>query len=83
MSNESNLYYFYTVGCGFCKKADPIVDELNKEGHNILKLDLAEKENKEIVEDLKKKYNIQLSKIVFSERLFSDFNEFYKFQYFL
>ena len=59
MSNESNLYYFYTVGCGFCKKADPIVDELNKEGHNILKLDLAEKENKEIVEDLKKKYNIQ------------------------
>ena len=30
MSNESNLYYFYTVGCGFCKKAEPIVDELNK-----------------------------------------------------
>ena len=59
MSNESKLYYFYTVGCGFCKKADPIVEELNKEGHNILRLDLAEKENKEIVEDLKKKYNIQ------------------------
>ena len=56
---ESKLYYFYTVGCGFCKKADPIVEELNKEGHNILRLDLAEKENKEIVEDLKKKYNIQ------------------------
>ena len=36
MSNESKLYYFYTVGCGFCKKADPIVDELNKEGHNII-----------------------------------------------
>jgi len=59
MSNESNLYYFYTVGCGFCKKADPIVDELNKEGHDILKLDLAEQENKDIVEDLKKKYNIR------------------------
>ena len=27
--SESNLYYFYTVGCGFCKKADPLVDELN------------------------------------------------------
>jgi len=59
MSNESNLYYFYTVGCGFCKKAEPIVDELNKEGHNILKLDLAEKENKTIVEDIKQKYDIK------------------------
>ena len=57
--SESNLYYFYTVGCGFCKKAEPIVDELNKEGHNILKLDLAEKDNKNIVEDLKKKHSIQ------------------------
>ena len=59
MNNESNLYYFYTVGCGFCKKADPIVNELIKEGHDILKLDLAEKENKNIVEDLKKKHNIR------------------------
>ena len=57
--HQSTLYYIYSVGCGFCKKAEPIVDELNKEGHNILKLDLAEKENKEIVEDLKKKYNIK------------------------
>ena len=56
---ESNLYYFYTVGCGFCKKAEPIVDELNKEGHDILKLDLAETENKKIVEDLKKEYDIK------------------------
>lgn len=59
MSSESNLYYFYTVGCAFCNKAEPMVDELNKEGHNILKLDLAEKENKEIVDDLKKKHNIK------------------------
>ena len=36
---ESTLYYFYSVGCGFCKKMDPIIDELNKKGHNILKLD--------------------------------------------
>ena len=26
---ESTLYYFYSVGCGFCKKLDPIIDELN------------------------------------------------------
>lgn len=56
---ESNLYFFYTVGCGWCKKVMPIIDELNKEGHDILKLDLAEKENKEIVAELKKKYNQQ------------------------
>ena len=56
---ESNLYFFYTVGCGWCKKVIPIIDELNEEGYNILKLDLAEKENKEIVDDLKKKHNIQ------------------------
>ena len=39
LEEESPWYYFYTVGCGFCKRAEPIVDELNKKGHNILKLD--------------------------------------------
>ena len=29
--------------------------------------------------DFEKKYQIQLSKLVFSERMFTDFNEFYKF----
>ena len=56
---ESNLYFFYTVGCGWCKKAEPIIEELNAENHNILKLDLAEPENKSIAEDLKKKHNIK------------------------
>ena len=35
-------------------RAIKVVEELNKEGHNILRLDLAEKENKDIVEDLRK-----------------------------
>ena len=34
-TKESSWYYFYSVGCGFCKRVDPIVDELNKEGYNI------------------------------------------------
>ena len=59
MNNESKLYYFYTIGCAFCNKADEVVEELNKEDHNILRLDLAEKENKDIAEDLKKKHNIK------------------------
>jgi thiol-disulfide isomerase/thioredoxin len=56
---DSNFYFFYTIGCGWCKKAIPVIDKLNEDGHDILKLDLAEKENKEIEEDLKKKYNIR------------------------
>ena len=58
-SKESTLYYFYSVGCGWCKKADPIVDELNAEGHNILKLDLADETNRTINQELKKKYEVQ------------------------
>jgi len=56
---ESTLYYFYSVGCGFCKKADPIVDELIKEGHDILKLDLAEKDNQGLKNELSQKYGKQ------------------------
>tara|TARA_R100000008_G_C3554709_1_gene152523 strand:- start:142 stop:924 length:783 start_codon:yes stop_codon:yes gene_type:complete len=56
---ESTLYYFYSVGCGFCKKAEPIIDELIKEGHDILKLDLAEKDNQGLKNELSKKYNKQ------------------------
>ena len=56
-SKESTLYYFYSLGCGFCKKADPIVEELIKEGHDILKLDLAEKDNQGLKLELEKKYN--------------------------
>lgn len=56
---ESPWYYFYSVGCGFCKKVDPIVDELIKEGHNILKLDVAEGDNGKLSAELKKEYNAQ------------------------
>ena len=53
---ESAFYYFYSVGCGFCKKAEPIVDELNKEGYDILKLDLADKDNQGLKKELESKY---------------------------
>lgn len=56
---ESNYYFFYTVGCGWCTKVIPIIDELNEEDHNIWKLDLAEPENKEVQAELKQKYNIK------------------------
>ena len=56
---ESSWYYFYSQGCGWCKKSEPVVDELNKEGYNILKLDLAEPDNQKIANEIKKEYNKQ------------------------
>jgi len=53
VTNQSELYYFYTVGCAYCKKVEPIVDELIEEGYNILKLDLEEPENKQVMDELK------------------------------
>ena len=43
----SPWYYFFSQGCGFCKKSEPIVDQLNESGKypEILKLDMAEPDN--------------------------------------
>ena len=56
---ESTLYYFYAVGCGFCKKAEPIIDELIKEGHDILKLDTSVPDNNGLKAELEKEYNVK------------------------
>ena len=54
---ESPWYYFYSTGCGFCKKIEPFVDELNEEGHNILKLDLSVPDNQNVKKELDEEYN--------------------------
>ena len=56
---ESTLYFFYTTGCGWCKKVEPLIDELNKEGYNILKLDLADGDNRKLQDEVKKEYKHQ------------------------
>jgi hypothetical protein len=56
---ESALYYFYSVGCAFCKQIEPVVDELIKEGHNILKLDISDNDNRGLRDEIAKKYNKQ------------------------
>ena len=58
-SAESSLYYFYSQGCGWCKRVDPIVDELIAEGHDILKLDLAEGDNGALQKEVKDEYKVQ------------------------
>jgi thiol-disulfide isomerase/thioredoxin len=57
--SDTTLYYFYSVGCGWCKKTEPLIDELNKSGYDILKLDLSEKDNQELNKQLKEKYKVQ------------------------
>ena len=59
VDKSRELYYFYSVGCGWCKRTEPIVDELNKDGYNILKLDLADSENQKIQNELKSEYKKQ------------------------
>ena len=56
---SSPWYVFCSQGCGFCKKAEPIIEELNKEGYNILKLDVAEGDNQKLNQELQQEYNIQ------------------------
>ena len=51
---ESTLYYFYSQGCGWCKRTEPLIDELNNEGgYNILKLDLADGDNNKLQQEIK------------------------------
>ena len=56
---ESTLYYFNSVGCAFCKKIDPIVEKLNKEGYDILSLDLSDKDNQGLHREIENKYDLR------------------------
>ena len=58
-SQESPWYVFCSQGCGFCKKAEPVIEELNNEGYNILKLDVAEGDNQKLAQELKTEYGVQ------------------------
>ena len=57
--NESTLYFFYTEGCGWCKKVIPHIDSLVEEGYDILKLDLADGENNKLQNEIKTEYKHQ------------------------
>jgi len=55
----SPWYVFCSTGCGFCKKAEPIIEELIKEGHDILILDMSEPDNQQLNRELQKEYKTQ------------------------
>jgi len=56
---KSTLYYFHSAGCGFCKQVDPIIEKLNKEGYDILKLDESEKDNQGLHREIENKYDLR------------------------
>jgi len=56
---ESTLYYFHSVGCAYCKQIDPIVEKLNNEGYDILRLDLSEKDNQGLHREIENKYDLR------------------------
>ena len=56
---ESTLYYFHSIGCAFCKQIDPIVDKLNNEGYNILKLDESDSNNQGLKREIENKYDLR------------------------
>tara|TARA_B100000073_G_C23664799_1_gene546138 strand:- start:101 stop:937 length:837 start_codon:yes stop_codon:yes gene_type:complete len=57
----SPWYYFFSQGCGWCKKATPVVEELNSEGKHpeILLLDTAEPDNAKLRDELFAEYKTQ------------------------
>ena len=55
----SPWYYFFSQGCGWCKKSSPVVEQLIDEGHDILLLDLAEPDNQKLNQELQTEYKVQ------------------------
>ena len=57
----SPWYYFFSQGCGWCKKATPLVEELNSSGDypEILLLDTAEPDNAKLRDELFAEYKTQ------------------------
>ena len=53
------LVYIKNPGCGWCKKADPIVEELKQEGFIITTLDTTNTDDAQKAREITSKYNAQ------------------------
>jgi len=53
------LVYIKNPGCGWCKKADPIVEELVKDGYIITTLDITKPDEAQTAQQLQAKHNAQ------------------------
>jgi len=55
----SELLYIMNPNCGWCKKSDPVVDELRKAGFDITTLDVTDTSDAQRANEVKTKYNAQ------------------------
>ena len=55
----SDLTYIMNPRCGWCKKADPVVEELRAAGHDITTLDVTDTDAAKKSQELQAKFNIQ------------------------
>ena len=55
----SELLYIMNPNCGWCKKSDPVVEELIKSGYKITVLDVSKPDEMQRANEAKGKYNAQ------------------------
>jgi len=58
-TEKQDLLYIMNPKCGWCKKADPVVEELVKSGYEITTLDITKPEQAERANEAKTKHNAQ------------------------
>ena len=58
-NTKQDLLYIMSNACGWCKKAQPVVDELIKEGAKITILDVQNPDDQKRINEVKQKHNAQ------------------------
>ena len=64
---RGNVFYIMSPQCGWCKKADPIVEELLEQDYKLTKLDVTTPEGANKSQEIKQKYNLQCGTPLFVE----------------
>ena len=57
MSKTSNLLYIRNPNCGWCKRADPVVDSLKEDGYDITILNVTDPDDAKRASEIQTKYN--------------------------
>jgi|19_taG_2_1085344.scaffolds.fasta_scaffold00081_30 thiol-disulfide isomerase/thioredoxin len=57
--SKPDLLYIMNPNCGWCKKSDPVVEEMRAKGHKITTLDVNDSDDLKRIEEVKSKYNVQ------------------------
>ena len=58
-NKKQDLLYIMNPNCGWCKKSDPVVDELRKSGYEITTLDITNPQDAERANEAKTKHGAQ------------------------